>query len=60
MYLMDVIRVSYKSLVMDKFRNFRNHRITLEQLEDKVVDLVDKLEYNFKVYPELKKEGKIP
>ncbi|MCK4665967.1 hypothetical protein KAU33_04415 [Candidatus Dependentiae bacterium] len=52
--------MSYKSLVMDKFRNFRNHRITLEQLEDKVVDLVDKLEYNFKVYPELKKEGKIP
>ena len=51
---------SYKLLVMDKFIEFKNHRITLEQLEDTVVDLVDQLEYNYKDYPKLKEEGKIP
>ena len=58
-HLPDVIRLSYKLLVMDEFRDFKNDRITLEQLEDKVVDLVDELEYNFKDYPELKEEGKV-
>jgi len=44
---------------MDEFRDFKNDRITLEQLEDKVVELVDELEYNFKDYPQLKEEGKV-
>ena len=51
--------MSYKSLVTDEFRNFKNHVITLEELELTVIDLVDELEYNFKEYPELKKEGKL-
>ena len=47
-------KITYKSRTEDKFMEYERGKISFNELKLQIYNLVDELEYNFKIHPEFK------